>query len=68
MILDHVIQSVLKSINCKCKKSGGKGTCLYLKGGLLITVSVFGNSVLMDHLIKWLAVKVAMTQTAMILM
>ena len=26
-------QSVLKSINCKCKKSGCKGTCSCLKRG-----------------------------------
>ena len=30
-------QSVLKSINCKCKKSGYKGTCSCLKGGLSCT-------------------------------
>ena len=27
-------QSMLKSINCKCKESGCKGTCSGLKGGL----------------------------------
>ena len=30
-------QSVLNSINCKCKKSGCKGTCLCLKGELPCT-------------------------------
>ena len=30
-------QSVLKSINCKCKKSVCKGTCSYIKGGLPCT-------------------------------
>ena len=59
-----------KSINCKCKKSDCKGTCSCIKGDyrVLITVSVFGNSVLIDHLMKWLAVEVTMTQTAMMLM
>ena len=35
---------------------------------MLITVSVYGNSVLIRHLMKLLAVEVAMTETAMILM
>ena len=43
-------QFVLNSINCKCIKVAGK-----------TPVSVFGNSVLIGHLIKWLAVDVAMT-------
>ena len=30
-------QSVLKSINCKCKKSDCKGTCSCIKGGLPCT-------------------------------
>ena len=70
--MDHspAPQSVLKSMNCKCKKSGCKGTCSCIKGDyrVLITVSVFGNVVLIGHLMKWLAVEVTMTQTAMILM
>ena len=36
---------------------------MYKRGttGVLITVSVFGNSVLIGHLMKWLAVEVTMT-------
>ena len=48
--------TVLKSINYKFKKSGCKGTCLGLKGDyhVVITVSLFGNSVLIGHLMKWI--------------
>ena len=39
MWLEHspAPQSVLKSINCKCKKSDFKGTCSCIKGGLPCT-------------------------------
>ena len=63
-------QSVLKSINCKFKKSGCKDTCSCLKGGLACTnyCQCVHNPVLIGHLMKWLAVKMAMTQTVMIMM
>ena len=49
-------QSVLKSINCKLKKNGCKDTCSCLKGG---TTVYWVLSVLIGHLMKWLAVEVA---------
>ena len=62
-------QSVLKSINSKCKKSGCKCTCSCLKGGLSSTdCCQCVLELLIDHLMKWLEVDVAMTQTGIILM
>ena len=58
-------QSLQKSINCSARKLAVKASVHSKRGDhrVLLTVSVSGNSVRIGHIMKWLAVEVAMPQT-----